>query len=118
AVATFNHDSAIVELSLLGLMILLFGPLYYFERRPAHLAGALGSAVAIPVALWQLGLLARMFGTLTPMVLLTTVAGMNLAILVFLFDTYALGRVPRWLVALLLLIPPASLGAHTSFAYA
>ena len=118
AVATFNHDIAIGELALLGMMILLFAPLYYFERRPAHLAVVLGGAMATPAPLWQLGVLAPMFGSLTPMVLLTTVAGMNLAIMVFLYDTYDLGRVPRWLVALLLLIPLASLGAGTSFAYA
>ena len=118
AVATFNHDIAIVELALLGMMILLFAPLYYFERRPAHLAGALGGVIAMPAPLWQLGVLAAMVGSLTPMVLLARGAGMNLAVVVFLYDTYDLGRVPRWLVALLLAIPIASLGAHTSFAYA
>jgi hypothetical protein len=118
AVATFNHDIAIVELSLLGMMILLFAPLYYFERRRAHLAVALGGLVAAPAALWQLGLLTPLVGSLTPLVLMTTVCGIDLAILVFLYDTYDLGRVPRWLVTLLLSIPLASLGAHTSFAYA
>src|SRR5262249_9147377 len=46
AVATFNHDIAIVELALLAMMILMFGPLYYFERRRAHLAATLGCAIA------------------------------------------------------------------------
>jgi hypothetical protein len=118
AIATFNHDTGIVELALLGMMILLSAPLYYSERRAAHLAAALGGAMAAPAALWQLGVLAPMCGSLTPMVLLTTVASMDLAILVFLYDTYDFGRVPRWLVALLLIIPIASLGAGTSFTYA
>jgi hypothetical protein len=52
------------------------------------------------------------------MVLLTAVCGANLAILVFLFDTYRLGRIPRWLIVALVGIPIASLGAGTSFTYA
>jgi hypothetical protein len=118
AVATFNHDVAIAELSLLVMMIVLFAPLYYFERRRAHLAVALGGVIAIPAPLWQLGVLVPLCGSLTPMVLLTVVAWMDLAILVFLYDTYELGRLPRWLVAMLLAIPLASTGASTSFTYA
>jgi hypothetical protein len=109
AAASFNRAAAIVELGLVAVFALLFGTAFAFDRRRrADAAFAAGVVFASAAPLWQLGLLAEL-GALGAILLGLGLVLTKLAVLVFLYETFGLGRPPRRLVRLYVALLPAQL---------
>jgi hypothetical protein len=95
--ARFNRDTALAELGLIVVFALMFGVSFGLDRRrrqdAAFAAGVLFAAVA---PMWQLGVI-RELGDWGSILLGVGVAGTQVAALAFLYATFELGALPKWI---------------------
>ena len=95
-VATVNRTSAIVALTLIGALGVMYTLLFVLERRRSTLAIAVAALLCAIAPLWQLGLLAFLPPRLAITAISLAVGGANIAILQVIDGTFDLTH-PRWL---------------------
>jgi len=96
AVVTFNRYADIVVLLLSAFVGFLCACLYLFDREHKEYGVyAIGSACSVVLYFWLLGLVAPVFGSLTPAIIASTFNAANLCVLYFVHLAFQLGRPPR-----------------------